>query len=122
MKDSLKYKNKLEKELKLLEEEMKGLGRENPSKPGEWEPIETDLNPDMADEDEVADEMENFNENASVLGKLEMQYKDIKTALEKIRKGTYGKCEVGGENIPAKRLSANPSARTCVEHAKQLKK
>lgn len=116
--DTKKYKKLLEGELKLLEEEMKELGRKNPAT-GEWEPVETDLNADMADDDEVADEMENFNENESMLLKnFVPQYKDIMLALEKIKKGTYGKCEVGGEDIPEERLMANAAAKTCIKHSK----
>jgi len=116
--DTKKYKIKLEKELKLLEEEMAKVGRKNPSNSNDWEAVETDMNADLADSDEVADEQENFSENTSILSKLEPQYNDIKLALEKIKKGTYGKCEVGGEEIPEKRLEANPSAKTCIKHSK----
>lgn len=118
--DTNKYKAKLEAELKLVETEMSEIARKNPDRPGDWEAVENDLNMDTADFDEVADEMENFNENESLLAKLEPQYNDIKLALEKIKKGTYGKCEVGGEDIPEARLEANPAARTCIEHSKQL--
>ncbi len=118
--DIQKIKIKLEKELVLLEEEMHEVGRKNPSNPKKWEPVETDLNADMADGDEIADEMENFSENESILSKLEPQYNDVKDALEKIEKGTYGKCEIGGENITQARLKANPSARTCVKHSKKV--
>ena len=38
-------------------------------------------------------------------------------ALEKMEQGVYGICEEGDEPIPLDRLKANPSARTCVEHA-----
>ncbi len=116
--DTNKFKNKLEKELQLLEEEMKEVGRKNPSNPKDWEPVETDMNADTADIDEIADELENFGENTAILSKLEARYNDVKVALEKIKNGTYGKCEVGGEDIPEERLEANPSARTCIEHAK----
>ncbi len=116
--DTKKYKTSLEKELKLLEDEMKKIARKNPSNPNDWEPVESEMNADTADSDEVADEMENFGENASILSKLEGQYDDIKIALDKIKNGTYGKCEVGGEDIPEKRLEANPAARTCIKHAK----
>ena len=118
MKNTDKYKAKLETELKLLEEEMSKVARKNPSLAGDWEPVETDLNVDAAEEDEVADEIENFNENESILSKLEPKYNDVKSALEKIKDGTYGKCEVGGEDIPEDRLEANPAAKTCVKHAK----
>ena len=120
--DTNKFKKKLEQELKLVESEMKEIARKNPANPNDWEAVETDLNMDTADFDEVGDEMENFNENESILNRLEPQYNEIKAALERIKKGTYGKCEVGGEDIPEERLEANPSARTCIKHVKDLKK
>lgn len=112
------FKSKLEAELKLIESELKEVARKNPTNSNDWEPVETDLNADTADIDEVADEVENFNTNESILSKLEPKYNDIKLALEKIEAGTYGTCEVSGEPIPEERLEANPSARTCIEHAK----
>jgi len=116
--DTNKFKIQLENELKLVEGEMKDVGRKNPSNPNDWEPVETDMGSDPADNNDVADEMESFGENAAVLNRLEARYNDIKSALEKIKEGTYGKCEVGGENIPEERLEANPSAKTCIEHSK----
>ena len=116
--DTKKYKAKLEKELALLEGEMKGIARKNPSNPNDWEAVETEIDSDHADVNDVADNMESYGENQAVLSKLEAQFNDIKIALEKIKKGTYGKCEVGGEDIPENRLEANPSARTCIEHSK----
>ncbi len=116
--DTNKFKIKLEAELKLIWEEMSKIGRKNPSNPKDWEPMETDMGSDPADSNDVADEMESFGENAAILNRLELQFNDIKAALEKIKNGTYGKCEVGGEDIPEERLEANPSAKTCVEHAK----
>lgn len=44
------------------------------------------------------------------------QLMDTKHALEKIREGTYGICEVSGELIPLERLEAMPTATTCIEH------
>jgi RNA polymerase-binding transcription factor DksA len=55
------------------------------------------------------------------LGKLELRFNDIKAALEKIKNGTYGKCEIGGEDIPEERLEANPSAKSCLKHSKGSK-
>ncbi len=115
--DTLKYKNKLEKELKLVEEELNEVGRKNPENKV-WEATEIEPDSDEADENEVADKMEGFSENSAIVSQLETQYNDIKLALEKINSGTYGKCEVGGEDIPEDRLWANPSAKTCIEHSK----
>ncbi|MDD4803743.1 MAG: TraR/DksA C4-type zinc finger protein [Candidatus Pacebacteria bacterium] len=116
--DTKKYKEKLEKELSLVESEMKEIARKNPSNPKDWEAVETDMDSAGADANEVADEMESFEENQGIVRELEPQYNDIKIALKKIEDGTYGICEVGGEEIPEDRLDANPSARTCIEHAK----
>jgi DnaK suppressor protein len=40
--------------------------------------------------------------------------REIATALEKLKEGTYGKCERCGKPIGVKRLEAMPSARLCV--------
>nr|WP_051331218.1 TraR/DksA C4-type zinc finger protein [Aneurinibacillus terranovensis] len=47
----------------------------------------------------------------------EEEIRDITRALEAMDKGTYGKCEVCGENIPVERLEAIPSTVRCVKHA-----
>ncbi len=116
--DTKKYKEKLEKELSMIESEMGGIARKNPSNPKDWEAVESDMDNNESDPNDVADEMENFEENQAIVRKLEPQYTDIKIALDKIEKGTYGICEVGGEEISEDRLEANPSARTCIEHSK----
>ncbi len=117
--DTNKFKGKLEEELKLVEKELNEVGRKNPSNPKDWEPVETEIDSDHADVNDVADNMESFGDNTAILNKLEAQYDDIKLALEKIKSGTYGKCEVDGEDIPEKRLEANPAARTCIKHSKK---
>ncbi|WP_308315087.1 TraR/DksA C4-type zinc finger protein [Bacillus sp. M6-12] len=40
----------------------------------------------------------------------------LKRALEAIEKGTYGRCETCGEDIPMERLEALPSTLFCVDH------
>lgn len=118
MKDTKKYEEKLKKELKLVESELKEVGRKNPSNPKDWEATETEIDSDHADVNDVADNIESYGENQAILSKLEVQYNEIKDALERIKRGTYGKCEVGGEDIPEERLEANPSARNCIKHSK----
>lgn len=115
------YKEKLEKELKLIEGELKEVAVKSPNDPNGWVPAitkETEIGLDRADENDVASEIESLEDNTAIVSKLEAQYNDIKKALDKIENGTYGKCEVGGEDIPEERLEANPAARTCIEHAK----
>ncbi|RJP94678.1 MAG: RNA polymerase-binding protein DksA [Desulfobacteraceae bacterium] len=39
----------------------------------------------------------------------------IKQALELIAEGTYGTCEICGDDIPVKRLEARPVTTQCIE-------
>ena len=41
----------------------------------------------------------------------------IEAAAGRLQRGTYGICEVCDQPIPAARLEARPTARTCVRHA-----
>ena len=43
------------------------------------------------------------------------ELKHIEHALQRIREGTYGKCEVCASNIPMARLNALPYATMCIE-------
>ena len=53
----------------------------------------------------------------SLLEQLEAEISDLDTALRKIDEGTYGRCEVCGQEIDPERLEAMPGTRTCREHA-----
>ena len=114
-----KFKKKLESELLLVERELGEVARKNPENPNEWEAVETEMDSDHADDNDVADNLESFEDNTGLFNKLDKRYRDIKDALAKIEAGTYGKCEVGGESIPLDRLEANPSAKTCLKHSKR---
>jgi len=117
------YKEKLEGELKAMEGELKAIGRQNPANPNDWEATEKsmDVMTPMADSNESADKIEEYNENRAIVDELEIRYNNVKRALKKISDGTYGRCEVGGEEIEEARLAANPSARTCLKHMAEEK-
>ena len=51
---------------------------------------------------------------AALLDAARRRLADVDAALERRRTGSYGVCEVCGRPIPAERLAARPSARTCV--------
>lgn len=110
------YKTLLEEELKKVEGELKTVGRINPNNPQDWEAVPEEMDTHRSEADEVADNIEAFEGNSAILKQLEIRYNEIKGALERIEKGTYGICEVGGEVIEKERLDANPSARTCLKH------
>ena len=64
----------------------------------------------------MADSIEQYDNNKAILEQLEIRLNEVKRALEKIENGTYGKCEVSGEDIELDRLEANPAAKTCKAH------
>lgn len=114
--DTQHFKDLLLKETKVLEDELASIGRKNPDKAGDWEAVATNLDEDNADEFDVADDLEQYENNKAELEPLETQLNNVKTALKKIDDGKYGVCEVGGEQIELDRLEANPSAKTCKLH------
>ena len=110
------FKEKLEAELKTVEAELETVGRKNPSNPLDWEAKEGEMNTDTAEEAEVAEGIEEYENNSVILKQLEIRFNEIKDALAKIDMGTYGICEVSGLPIEEDRLEANPAARTCKAH------
>ena len=112
------FKKLLETELIKVEGELKSVGRRNPNNPNDWEATPKAFQADSADRMEVADSIDDYEDNTAILKDLEIRYNEIKTALEKIDAGTYGTCTVCKQPIDPKRLEANPAAATCVEHAK----
>lgn len=118
-KDTNYFKQKLEEELTQLEAELKTVGRKNPDNNNDWEATPAEIEPDMAEETEVADAIEEFGNNTAILKQLEIRYNEVKDALAKIANGTYGICEISGEKIEEERLEANPAARTCIEHKEE---
>ena len=110
------WKGKLLKEQELLLEELKTVGRVNPSNPNDWEPVPAEMDVDNADDNEMADMIEGYEGNAAILKQLENQLNEVKDALLRIENGTYGICEISGEKIEKERLEANPTARTSLAH------
>lgn len=110
------FRDKLEEEKKLLEEELKTVGRKNPDNLLDWEATPTVKDPSQADENTTADNIEDYEENVAIVRTLESRYQDIASALEKIENKNYGLCQMCKEEIDVERLEANPSAQTCRKH------
>src|SRR3989344_4764387 len=102
------FKQKLETEKTLLEKELEEVGRKNPDNPADWEAVPIEKDTSQADENTVADGIEGYEENVAIVNTLETRYQNIKDALERIERGTYGICRIGAEAIETERLEANP--------------
>lgn len=72
---------------------------------------------DQVDPDaEEADESIAADYQASKQDLLLEKLDNVKSALNKIENGTYGKCETGGEDIEMEILELTPEARYCRKH------
>ena len=107
------YKEKLEAEKKLLEEELGSLGKIDNE--GDWEAVpENETNTqEVQDEADMAERAEDYEERSMKLSKLENRLADVSKALEQIETDTYGICEKCNKEIEEDRMEANPAARTC---------
>lgn len=111
------YQKTLEEEKKKLEEQLSTIAHKNPSAPGDWEPTFPEAGEGSPSDDEKADQEEEFENEVSQELALESQLRDVNDALERIKNGSFGICSVDKEEIDEARLKANPSSRTCIEHA-----
>lgn len=53
----------------------------------------------------------------NLMGEARQNLIDVENALSRIENGTYGECEVCGEQIEEQRLEALPYATLCMKHA-----
>lgn len=113
------FKARLEKEREVLQVELSRMAKPNPTNPDDWEPSAGGEGTFGADRNENADIIEALHENNAAINELEVRLKHVNEALQRIENGTFGVCEVSGEDIEPGRLNANPAARTCLAHMEQ---
>lgn len=109
------YKEKLNEEKKVLEEELGSLGKLINPKTGDWEasPENETNTQEVQDEADISDRAEDYEERASKVDTLEKRLGNVNGALERIENETYGFCEKCRKEIEEDRLEANPAATTC---------
>ncbi len=115
--DTGSFEEALLKEKRELEKSLAVSSAKNPQNPSDWSAKYPDLNVSSSDKSDMADEVEEFDNALGINAVLDQKLQEINAALERIKKGAYGKCEVGGEMIEEDRLRANPAARSCIKHS-----
>lgn len=70
--------------------------------------------------DENAQEISDYTTSVATEKVLEKSLADIESALDRIKKGTYGVCKYCGNPIAEKRLLARPTANSCVNCKMEL--
>ncbi len=112
------FRQQLEKQKDHLEKDLERVGRRNPNVPGDWEVSPVDLNVEISDPNELADTFEELETRTALEDKFEERLTFVNQALARIKRGTYGYCQVCKEKIEEKRLKVNPVANNCIKHAK----
>lgn len=105
-------KEKLVKEKHELEKELESFATEDKNIKYNWDARYP--NRENGNMEEEADETQEYDNLLSLEHSLESKLKDVNLALEKIEKGTYGKCEKCNKEIEEERLMAYPEARLCM--------
>ena len=71
--------------------------------------------PSYGDEDdENAQEVTDLDKNFALEQELESKLNSIRKTRQKIKEGTYGKCDNCGTNIAPERLKAAPESNKCI--------
>ena len=108
-------KQKLEKQKILLETELKKFAVKDEKLKGDWDtkfPKADSVAGGQALED-AADQVEEYVNLLPIEHNMELRLQKINSALEKIKKGIYGKCEKCNKKISEERLSIYPEATEC---------
>jgi DnaK suppressor protein len=113
--DYILFRTKLSDERERLLTDLSSIATRNDVS-GDWEAIPNTQELQESDENNEADGVEEWNERRATVAALEVTYRNIDRALQKIADKTYGVCEICGEAIADGRLEILPAARTCMTH------
>ena len=113
------YEARLTEMLETITKELQAVGIHDPKNPSDWVAVPQDLDAEEPDLNLAADNVEAWNERNALVAALEPRYNNIVRALAKIADGTFGTCEICNAPIEEKRLTVDPSARTCIAHIEE---
>ncbi|OGN14935.1 MAG: hypothetical protein A3J47_00800 [Candidatus Yanofskybacteria bacterium RIFCSPHIGHO2_02_FULL_43_22] len=109
--DLQKLDGTLEREEKSLLDQLNRIANKNPLIKGDFE-VRV---PSYGDEDEDnAQEAIDLDKNFALTQELETKLNSVRKTRQKIKEGTYGKCDNCGTDIPLERLKAVPEAHKCI--------
>jgi len=111
-----KFKKELEKEKSLVESELKKIASKDKNIKGDWDTKYPEFGAGSTGSlqlEEAADEVEEYMTLLPIEHNLELKLQKINSALERIKKGDYGKCRKCSKEIPGERLKVYPEAEFC---------
>ncbi|MDP2664363.1 MAG: TraR/DksA C4-type zinc finger protein [bacterium] len=107
------FKKLLAEKKQNIERELSQFATKDPKLKGDWDSTYPRI-PEGGLEG-AAGEVEEYSTSLPIEHNLELSLRDIDLALQKIEKGTYGKCENCNTDISKERLQALPEAKFCKE-------
>jgi len=115
-KDIKKFEKILSQESKRVTKELKTIAKQDSRPKGDFD---TRFPEWGQSPDENALEVAMYEKTLPVEFALELRLKEIKEALDKIKKGQYGLCQKCHTAITLARLEALPEARLCLDCVKK---
>ena len=108
-------KEKLEEQRASIEAELRKFAKKDKNLKDDWDTKFPKVDGGIGGQalEDAADQVEEYVNLLPVEHNMELRIQDINSALEKIEKGNYGKCEKCGKNIDKERLKVLPEAREC---------
>ena len=108
-------KEKLEEQRASIEAELRKFAEKDKNLKGDWDTKFPKVDGGIGSQalEDAADQVEEYVNLLPVEHNMELRIQYINSALEKIEKGNYGKCEKCGKNIDKERLKVLPEAREC---------
>jgi RNA polymerase-binding transcription factor DksA len=113
--DTTLFRSKLESELARIITDLEPIAIYDEASE-EWNAIPDSQELKESDDNNEADGIEEWNERRATVAALDITFRNINRALDKIADGSFGVCEIGGEIIETERLDFLPTARTCTAH------
>lgn len=111
-----KFKNKLERKKKEIEERLSLIAKKDLKIEGDWDTKFPNFDKPIGGKisEEAADEVEEYENIKPVEHVLELKLQTINEALKKITRNQYGICEKCQKRINLLRLKISPEAKTCL--------
>ena len=108
-------KKKLEEQEISIKKELQNFAQEDKNLKGDWDAKYPKINSaaEGASLEDAADQVEEYVTLLPLEHNLELRLQSINLALEKIKKGKYGKCEKCAKNISEEKLKVYPEAKEC---------
>lgn len=110
-----KFKILLLEQKDTLEKELKNIATKDPNQKDNWNAIFPNFESSDFDEEGAAGEVQEYINRLPLEHALELRLREINRAMDRIKKGTYGKCANCDSNISQKRLSVLPETKVCLK-------